>query len=152
MSGWIGIAVGLASAVWSLDAAASPTDRGMLEGVVTSAPIGLAVPNASVTLRSTSTDWFEVRTTDRDGLFRFEDLPAGLYSLEARAGETAGHPRGVGLQQAFVSPVIVIPGMPVTENLVLLEGTRRPLTKPDLSEGIERAKPPEPILYVRPRS
>jgi hypothetical protein len=155
MSGWIGIALGLASAFWAPEAAASPTNRGMLEGVVTSAPIGLAVPNASVTLRSTSTGWFEVRTTDRDGLFRFENLPAGLYSLEAQPAENSSgsHPRGVGLQQAFVSPVIVIPGLPVTENLVLLETTRsrRPLPRPDLSEGIDRV-PPAPILYVRPKS
>lgn len=94
--------------------------RGGLQGVVTAAPIGVGVPNASVTLRSTTETWSEVRTTDRDGLFRFDDLPAGLYSLEAHA---------VGLMHGFVSPIIVVPGIPVIENLVLFD-PRAPPPKP----------------------
>ncbi|MEQ1507796.1 MAG: carboxypeptidase-like regulatory domain-containing protein [Myxococcota bacterium] len=98
--------------------------RGMLEGVVTSAPYGLAVPNASVTLRSTANAWAEVRVTDGEGAFRFDDLPAGLYSLEAKSGAAPG------LLEAQVSPIIVVPGVPVSENLVLVDLAVQPPPPP----------------------
>jgi hypothetical protein len=96
----------------------------LLEGVVTASPYGTAVPNASVTLRSATETWFQVRMTDRDGTFRFDDLPAGLYSLEARP------PTGEPLLHARMSPIIVVPGVPVSENLVLLDVTAPPPPPP----------------------
>lgn len=66
------------------------------------------MPNVSVTLRSTSLPLVRMRTTDRNGAFLFEDLPAGLYSLEAA---------GKGIPETVLSPVIVVPGLPVIEHL-----------------------------------
>ena len=96
---------------WSTVASASPSQGGLLEGVVTSVPNGLAVPNVSITLRSASDPFVEIRTTDRDGAFRFEDLPAGLYSLEAL---------GAGFRRETVSPILVVPGVAVSEHVELL--------------------------------
>jgi hypothetical protein len=103
-------------AAWLTSAAlASPPQLGQLEGVVTSVPQGLAVPNVSVTLRSAinpegTLPLIEVRTTDRDGAFRFEDLPAGLYSLEAA---------GVGIPYTTLTPVIVVPGVALVEHVTV---------------------------------
>ena len=104
--------------LWSGAALASPSRAGLLEGVVTSVPNGLAVPNVSITLRSTSDPFVEIRTTDRDGAFRFEDLPAGLYSLEAL---------GVGFRRETVSPILVVPGVAVSEHVELLVPGSRPV-------------------------
>jgi hypothetical protein len=113
----------------SAPASASPASEttGRLEGVVTGQRYGLALPAVSVTLRA----WrpqvragelplVSVRQTDRNGTFAFDDLPAGLYALEAT---------GEGQQRATVSPVLVVPGVPVTEHLVVAE-TPRPYRPP----------------------
>ena len=104
-------------ALGSTGAWASPS-RGLLEGVVTSVPNGLAVPNVSITLRSASDPFVEIRTTDRDGAFRFEDLPAGLYSLEAL---------GAGFRRETLSPILVVPGVAVSEHVELLAPWTLPL-------------------------
>lgn len=96
----------------SSTALASPSSQaGLLEGVVTSVPNGLAVPNVSITLRSANDPFVEIRTTDRDGAFRFDNLPAGLYSIEAL---------GVGYRRETVSPILVVPGVAVSEHVELL--------------------------------
>jgi hypothetical protein len=108
---------------------ASPASTtGRLEGVVTGQRYGLALPAVAVTLRSwhpqvragESLPVVEIRQTDRDGTFAFDGLPAGLYSLEAT---------GTGQQRTTVSPVLVVPGLPVTEHLVVAE-TPRPYRPP----------------------
>jgi hypothetical protein len=113
------LAAWLASAAW-----ASPPQLGQLEGVVTSVPQGLAMPNVSITLRSAtsgggSLPLIEVRTTDRDGTFRFEDLPAGLYSLEAA---------GAGIPYTTLTPVIVVPGVALMEHVTV--PLPRPVSNP----------------------
>lgn len=118
-----GVTVGFLSATWliplwaslwtapSTNAAwASPPQLGQLEGIVTSVPQGLALPNVNVTLRGTTQPVIQMRTTDRDGAFRFEDLPAGLYSLEAA---------GSGIPYTTVSPIIVVPGVAVMEHVAV---------------------------------
>jgi hypothetical protein len=107
--------------LWSAAAEASPSKAGLLEGVVTSAPNGLAVPNVSITLRSANDPFVEIRTTDRDGAFRFEDLPAGLYSLEAW---------GAGFRRETVSPILVVPGVAVSEHVELLAPGPLPVPRP----------------------
>lgn len=87
---------------------ASPAQVGMVEGVVTGLPTGLGLPNVSVTLKSDTAPWSEVRTTDLEGSFKFSNLPAGLYSLEARS---------TGWLEVSVSPVVIVPGVPVVEHL-----------------------------------
>lgn len=89
---------------------ASPSESGRVHGVVTRQADGLGLSSVSVTLRSQTLPLLEVRSTSADGAFRFDDLPAGLYSLEARAD---------GYARATLSPVLVVPGVAVTEHLVL---------------------------------
>jgi hypothetical protein len=106
--------VALLGVLWA-PAWASPSSSttGRLEGVVTGQRYGLALPSVSVTLRAwrpqvhagETLPLVEVRQTDRDGTFAFDDLPAGLYSIEA------------------------VPGLAVTEHLVLAE-TPRPYRPP----------------------
>ncbi|MEQ1567092.1 MAG: carboxypeptidase-like regulatory domain-containing protein [Myxococcota bacterium] len=92
---------------------ASPAARpGSIEGVVTGLPSGLGLPNVCVTLRSATAPWLETRTTAPDGSFRFADLPSGLYSIEAK---------GAGWLDNSVSPVVVVPGVPVSEHLQLVQ-------------------------------
>ena len=64
---------------------ASPaTGTASLRGVVTHVDDGMLLHRVSVTLRSeTNHGFIRVRATDRDGAFGFEELPAGVYSLEA---------------------------------------------------------------------
>ena len=109
-------------------ASPSSSTTGRLEGVVTGQRYGLAIPSVSVTLRAwgpqvragDSLPVVEIRQTDRDGTFAFDDLPAGMYSLEAT---------GTGQQRTTVSPVLVVPGLAVTEHLVVAE-TPRPYRPP----------------------
>jgi hypothetical protein len=108
--------------MWALatPSQASPAQFGMVEGVVTGLPSGLGIANVSVTLRSDTQPWSEVRTTDLQGNFRFTNLPAGLYSLEARSAGWLG---------VTVSPVLVVPGVPVSEHLEM--STSPPLSPED---------------------
>lgn len=127
------VATGFAPAAWA-DAGGVVGDphgevvsevptRGRLQGVVTASPVGIGVPNANVTLRSTTLPWSASRTTDRDGGFEFLDVPAGIYALEADAA---------GLSRAEVSPILVVPGILVMESVVLVDPTvpRPPLLRP----------------------
>jgi len=121
---------GLLGVLAAAPAWASPasTTTGRLEGVVTGQQYGLALPSVSVTLRAwhpqvrggEALPLVEVRQTERDGTFAFDGLPAGLYSLEAT---------GTGHQRTTVSPVLVVPGVAVTEHLVVAE-TPRPFRPP----------------------
>jgi hypothetical protein len=108
---------------------------GSIEGVVTGLPSGLGIADVSVTLRSVGDPWLEVRTTDLDGSFRFSELPSGLYSLEAK---------GLGWRSASVAPVVVVPGVPITEHLEL-----RQLPPPI---RVPFAVPPDPGPSSEPRS
>lgn len=92
----------------SFTADARPSHLGMVEGVVTGVPTGLALSDVSVTLRSTSEPWSVVRTTDAEGTFRFSGLPGGVYTIKAQQA---------GFIDASLDSVIVIPGVPVSEHL-----------------------------------
>lgn len=103
-------------------AQAAPTTGG-LHGVVTGLESGLVLPQVSVILRSETQPFLEVRHTDRDGAFQFDDVPPGLYSLEASQP---------GYRPAKLSPILVIPGREVTEHVVLERSpvTELPLRRP----------------------
>jgi hypothetical protein len=83
------------------------------------------VSSVSVTLRSIArtpsqpasqvAPFVAVRNTDLEGVFRFDDLPAGLYSIEARID---------GLEWADFAPILVVPGLEVREHIVLGDGAR----------------------------
>ena len=74
-----------------------------VHGVITSHSSGFSLPRVSVTLRSTTDDSFVRRgATDRAGAFRFENLPAGLYSLEASYA---------GYQRVTLAPFMVLDGV-----------------------------------------
>jgi hypothetical protein len=113
-------------ATLAMPAAASPSaGKGGLHGIVTGRTDGLGVSSVSVTLRSIarapsqpSTEaapFVEVRDTDVEGVFRFDDLPAGLYAIEARIN---------GLEWANFAPILVVPGLETREHLVLGEEDR----------------------------
>jgi hypothetical protein len=99
---------GLASAPAPSASRAALAGDGVVEGVVTGLPNGLALQNVSVILRSATHSWVEVRTTDDQGAFRFSELPAGVYSLEAH---------GAGFFDAPTVPLVVLGGVPITEHL-----------------------------------
>jgi hypothetical protein len=110
----------------AMPAAASPSSgKGGLHGIVTGRTDGLGVSSVSVTLRAIArtpsapatqvAPFVAVRSTDLEGVFRFDDLPAGLYSIEARIN---------GLEWADFAPILVVPGLEVREHLVLGESTR----------------------------
>jgi len=100
--------------------ASGPTSTGGLHGVVTAQKDGLGMPSVSVTLRSViapccsrlereEAPWVEVRNTDTEGVFRFDDVPAGLYAIEA-------HLDG---REWSSEPILVVPGLRVHEHIVL---------------------------------
>lgn len=106
---FIAAALALAALV-SSPAHASPSASGTLQGVVTGEHHGLALHRVSVTLRNESRTFMQVRATDRDGAFRFEDVPPGLYSIEAEQ---------LGYDDALRSPILVLPGRELTEQVIL---------------------------------
>lgn len=84
-----------------------------LRGVVTTEQAGLALPRVSVTLRSESHQGFiRVRATGPEGAFEFDELPAGLYSLEASHA---------GYKRLLLEPILVIEGSERREHLTLRE-------------------------------
>jgi hypothetical protein len=63
-------------------------------------PNGAVIPNASVTLTNKETGKEQATITDGEGVYRFESLPPGKYSLTAAApGFAAGEVNDVELQQ-----------------------------------------------------
>ena len=116
----LGIALALTGAVPA--AAAPPSTRGGLHGIVTGRTDGLGLSSVSITLRAVSrpsaklvpgpAPFVAMRKTDLEGVFRFDDLPAGLYSIEARIN---------GLEWESFTPILVVPGLKVREHIVLGE-------------------------------
>lgn len=94
---------------------ANPTPRGHLHGVVTSHD-GALLDRVSLTLRSKTDGAIEMRATDRDGVFAFDEIPAGLYSLEATKE---------GFERMTVHPIVVVAGSTRDEHLSL-DVARRP--------------------------
>ncbi|MBX2798274.1 MAG: carboxypeptidase-like regulatory domain-containing protein [Myxococcales bacterium] len=112
------VLVGLAALLaWSASgtALANPSPRGHLHGVVTSHD-GALLDRVSLTLRSKTEGVIEMCATDRDGVFAFDEIPAGLYSLEASKE---------GFERMTVAPIVVVEGSTRHEH-VSLDASRRP--------------------------
>ena len=91
-----------------------------LLGVVTTHDHGAALNHVSVTLRSeTNHAFIQVRATGRDGAFQFDELPAGIYSIEATRA---------GFERATVEPILVLEGTVRTEHVTLQEADEPPQT------------------------
>lgn len=101
--------------------ASGPVGNGGLHGIVTGRSNGLGMPSVSVTLRSLpapdarraeeeKAPWVEVRSTDTEGVFRFDDVPAGLYAIEAQLD---------GRAWSSLDPILVVPGARLREHIVL---------------------------------
>ena len=110
---------------WAAPSASPPlaetvTGAGVLQGVVTGEQHGLTLHRVSVTLRSETQPFVETRSTDREGVFRFDDVPPGLYSLEAKR---------TGYEDRVLAPILVLPGRELIEQVSL---------EPSVAERIER--------------
>ena len=106
---WLLIAAAAALLTGAPKANAAPNTGG-LQGVVTGLDNGLVLPQVSITLRSETQPFLEIRHSGRDGAFQFDGVPPGLYSLEASQP---------GFRSTKLSPILVIPGREVTEHVVL---------------------------------
>lgn len=108
-------------------AASGPFAGGGLHGIVTGRTDGLGMPSVSVTLRSLPSPstqvaardapWVEVRSTDTEGVFRFDDIPAGLYAMEAHLD---------GRAWSSFEPILVVPGFRLHEHIVLGDPSTSP--------------------------
>lgn len=126
----------LALPLMVVDAEASPGGFGRLEGVVTSPVDGRGLPNVTVVVRPTKPEGLakakdeipgRLDTTDRDGLFHFDELPPGLYSLDVIGQSVRDSLTGPGgWVWTQVASVLVVPGVTTTEQVVLPEASLAP--------------------------
>ncbi len=70
--------------LWAIQASAQSTTNGAIAGTVTD-PQGLAVPNASATIRNIGTGKENQATTNESGQFRAVELQPGVYSVTVSA-------------------------------------------------------------------
>ena len=89
--------------------AAQAQYRASLRGVV-SDPTGAVIPGATVTLTNTETSEKQVSTTDDSGIYNFNALPPGKFSLTVERD---------GFQKKVVDGVQIIPEQPNALNLKL---------------------------------
>jgi len=88
---------------------AAQSFRGTIRGEITDAH-GLAVPDAKVVARNLGTSETRELTADKDGSFRFVELPVGQYEVSAIAA---------GFEEVRVPQVRVEVGVATTVNLAL---------------------------------
>jgi hypothetical protein len=107
------IAFAGAAAIMFLSCFAGPAAqaqyRASLRGVV-SDPTGAVIPGATVTLTNVDTSEKQVSTTDDSGIYNFNALPPGKFSLTAERD---------GFQKKVVDGVQIIPEQPNALNLTL---------------------------------
>ena len=98
-------------------------------------PKGASVPNAAVTATNTETGITRSTQTTNDGLYRFDNLPPGLYDVSLTAGGfTKAEAKAVKLQvgeQRDINFNLELQGqiqsVMVTSELPLIEQTRQTL-------------------------
>nr|MBA3439914.1 carboxypeptidase regulatory-like domain-containing protein [Pyrinomonadaceae bacterium] len=64
--------------------AAAQSNRGNISGSVVD-PTGAVVPNAKITARNVATGITQETESTSEGVYRFSELPAGVYTLTATA-------------------------------------------------------------------
>lgn len=69
-------------------APAGSADTGLIKGVVRNKETGKAVGGAKVILECNCMEGVRVTTTSPQGLYRFKNLPAGIYTMQASDGES----------------------------------------------------------------
>src|SRR5215472_3338303 len=74
-------------------------NAGTIEGSVVD-PSGAAIVQAAVTIRNAVTGYHQSATTDRDGAFRFTNIPPNPYHLEVTAPGFALFAQDVGIRGA----------------------------------------------------
>src|SRR5579864_8067564 len=83
-----------------VSAAVAQTSRGTLTGIVADSS-GAVVTNASVTLTQNGTNVTRKTTTNSAGIYRFDAVDLGTYSLSAQAsGFSAEKKTGIEIQAA----------------------------------------------------
>ena len=99
-------------AVFMLVPKAHAQYRASLRGVV-SDPTTAVIPGATVTLTNTETGEKQVHTTDENGIYNFNALPPGHFSITVVRD---------GFQQHVVNDVQIIPEQPNALNIQLQLG------------------------------
>src|SRR5512137_1426792 len=109
-SSWFVLALGLFLFVSAASGQVSIT--GKITGVVTDAS-GAAVPNATVTVKSTALMASRSMSSQADGSYLFDLLPPGTYSLTAAAS---------GFKTAEQTNIVITAGFTATVNAKLAVG------------------------------
>lgn len=77
-----------------------PTGTGRISGVVVAADSGAVVRGAKVTIAALQLDWSWISTTDDDGRFDLQNLPAATYTFSIqKAGFVEARPPNVELKE-----------------------------------------------------
>ncbi len=126
-SGWVVLAIILFLSVSSTSGQVSIT--GKITGVVTDAS-GAAVPNATVTVKSTALMAARTMSSQGDGSYLFDLLPPGTYSLTVSAS---------GFKTAEQTNIVITSGFTATVNAKLAVGE---ITQTVTVEG-------EPVVDVK---
>lgn len=104
--------VGLIAVMMFAATMAFPQYRASIQGVVTD-PQGAVIPGASLTLTDLSTNFKWTATSNAQGIYQFEALPADTFSLTASA---------LNFASKTLNDVTVIPEQPNTINVKLTVG------------------------------
>ncbi|MEN0063738.1 MAG: carboxypeptidase-like regulatory domain-containing protein [Myxococcota bacterium] len=89
----------------------APEACGEMRGVVTGADDGLGLRKVRVLLRRDGTrEVVEAQRTSRSGHFTFDEIPSGIYSIEAQA---------VGYIPTILAPIVIRRGKVRIENITL---------------------------------
>lgn len=108
---------------------------GGLSGVVTDQS-GAVIPNAQVQIANTETSAANSTTTDDEGKYEFDDLPAGNYRLQIQAN---------GFQRSVIQGLSLGGGGGQTQNVTLQEGS----TTDTVEVTAAAPPPPAPQVYAK---
>jgi Carboxypeptidase regulatory-like domain len=106
-----------------LTASTAQTSRGALTGTVTDST-GALVTNASVTITQTETNVSRKTTTNASGLYRFDAVDLGTYTVSAEAGGFSTEKKtGIEVQAARTANVDFSLKVGVTKEVITVEAT-----------------------------
>src|SRR5258708_20023132 len=84
----------------SVCARAQSLSAGTVTGVIVD-PNGAVVPNASVTIANSVTGYTRTVNTDKDGAFRFDNIPLNNYPLSVSATGFSADPENLAVRTAM---------------------------------------------------